>query len=154
MFQCPPEFWQDAEHEISLNTGFRLYMSLIVPVLLYACETWTITKDGLDRLQAFHMRCQRQILNIRWFDKDKNTDIFHHSKLPHIGDLIQQRRHAHFGHVVHMNQLSPAHLSLKLSRNISMNRRVPLGWKRPRSRPCSTWISQLKKDTSVPAATA
>ena len=54
-----------------LATKLRLYMTLIVPMLLYASETWTSTKVNLNHLQAFHMRCQRRILGVRWFNKSR-----------------------------------------------------------------------------------
>ena len=58
---------------LSITTKLRLYMTLIVPILLYASEAWTVNKIDLDRLQAIHMRCQRRILGLRWFDKIKNV---------------------------------------------------------------------------------
>ena len=47
---------------LALQRKIRLYMSLIVPILLYASETWTMTKADTAHLQAFHMRCQRRYL--------------------------------------------------------------------------------------------
>ena len=41
-----------------------------------------------------------------------------HTGLPHIGDLIQKRRHALFGHIVRMDPQAPAHVALKLFRDI------------------------------------
>ena len=72
-------------------------------MLLYASETWTSSKVDLNHLQAFHMRCQRRILGVRWFHKIKNVDITRRTGLPHIGDLIQKRRQALFGHVARMD---------------------------------------------------
>ena len=63
-------------------------MTLFVPMLLYASKTWASTKADLNHLQAFHMRCQRRILSVRWFHKIKNGDITRRTGLPHIGDLI------------------------------------------------------------------
>ena len=100
-------------------------MTLIVPILLYAYETWTVNKVDLDRLQAFHMRCQRRILGVRWFDKIKNVTISSRTGLPPIGDMLHDRRHSLFGHVVRMDPLSPANQALMLCRDISMNRRLP-----------------------------
>ena len=77
--------------QLTLHTKLRLYMSLIVPILLYASETWTTTKVDLNHLQAFHMRCQRQILGIRWFHKIRNVEVAPRTGLPHIGDLIDTR---------------------------------------------------------------
>ena len=42
---------------LSLATNLRMYITLIVPILLYTSETWTLNKIDLDCLHAFHMRC-------------------------------------------------------------------------------------------------
>ena len=126
-------------------------MTLIVPMLLYASETWTSSKVDLSHLQTFHVRCQTRILGVRWFHKIKNIDITRRTR--HIGDLIQKRRHALFGHVVRMDPQAPAHVALKLCRDIAMGRRVPLGWRSPRGRPRSTWSDQLKKDRGKSVST-
>jgi len=126
-------------------------MTFVVPILLYASETWTSTNVDLTHLQAFHMRCQRRILGVRWFHKIKNADISRRTGLPHIGDLVQKRRQALLGHVVCMDP--DAHVSLKLCRDIAMGRRIPLGWKRPQGRPRTSWSDQLKKDRGKPVST-
>ena len=144
--------WSQAR--LSLSTKLRLYTTLIVPILLYASETWTINQADLDRLQAFHMRCQRRILGVRWFDRVKNVTISNRTKLPPIGDMITSRRHSLFGHVVRMDPSSPANQALMLWRDISMDRRLPADWKRPRGRPRSTWVGHIKKDGGVPLSTA
>jgi hypothetical protein len=48
------------QSRLLLTTKLRLYMPLIVPILLYASETWTSTKADLNHQQAIHidhMRC-------------------------------------------------------------------------------------------------
>ena len=134
-------------------TKLRLYMTLFMPMLLYASETWPSTKVDLNHLQAFHMRCLRRILGVRWFHKIKNVDITRRTGLPHIGDLIQKRMHALFGHVALMNPQAPAHVALKLCRNIAMGRRVPLGWKRPGVDRALLCLIKLKKDIGKPVST-
>ena len=101
------------QSHLLLATKLRLYMTLIVPMLLIASETWISTKADLNYLQAFHTRYQRRFLGVRWFHKIKNADIVRRTGLPHIRDLIQKRRHALFGHVVLMDPQAPAHVSLK-----------------------------------------
>ena len=44
---------------------------------------------------------------------------------PHIGDLIQKRRHALFGPVARMDPQASAHVALKLCRDIVMGRSLP-----------------------------
>src|SRR6201995_4992747 len=112
---------------LSHKTRLRLYMTLVVPILLYAFETWTLTKQDRARVQAFHMRCQRQILGIYWHDKVTNREVTRRTGLTPIGDLIQKRRHSLFGHAVGMSSSAPAHMALRLSSNASMGRRIPTG---------------------------
>ena len=142
------------QRHLSLPTKLRLYNTLVLPVLLYASETWTTTKLDLARLQAFHMRSQRYILGVRWQDHVSNAEIYARTRLSHIGSTIQARRHSLFGHVVRLPPTVPSNAILRLCRDVSMNRRVPVGWRRPRGRPRDTWVSQLKRDTGVPIATS
>ena len=133
----------------SLSTKLRLYTSLVLSVLLYASETWTVNKADLEHLQTFHMRCQRRILGVRWFHKIRNTEIARRTSLPQIGDILQLRRHSLIGHVVRMEQQAPAHMMLRLCRDMTLGRRIPPGWKRPRGRPRTTWVGQLRKNWAV-----
>jgi len=68
---------------------------------------------------------------------------------PHIGQFIQAQRHSLFGHVVRLHSSVPCNAILRLTRDISMSRRIPPGWRRPRGRPRPSWTSQLKKDTGT-----
>jgi len=63
------------QRHLSLSTKLRLYTTLVLPVLLYDSETWNATKLDLAHLQAFHMRCQRQILRVCWQDHVTNSPI-------------------------------------------------------------------------------
>jgi len=57
--------------------------------VLYASGTSTVKKLDLAHLQAFHMRCQRRILGVRWQDYVTNKAIHKRTSQPHIGQLIQ-----------------------------------------------------------------
>ena len=49
----------------------RLYKTLVVPVLLYGCETW-IMNNGDDRgVEVFYNKCLRRILQIQWQDRGR-----------------------------------------------------------------------------------
>ena len=137
--------WKQAH--LSLGTKLRLYSTLILPVLLYGSETWTLNKYEISRLEAFHMQCQRRILNIRWFNHVRNADVTLRTGLASIESRIRRMRHSLFGHVVRLNPDAPAHQVLALHRDISMARRIPTGWRRPSARPRTTWLDHIKADT-------
>ena len=46
--------------------------SLVTPIFLYACESWTLTAELKIRIQAVEMRCYRKIVRISY--KDHVTD--------------------------------------------------------------------------------
>ena len=65
--------WSDKH--ISLSSKIRLIRSLVTSVLLYACETWTLTVDILKKLQATEMRCFRKLLGISYRDHITNDAV-------------------------------------------------------------------------------
>ena len=49
---------------LALPTKIRVYEILVLPILLYVCETWIVLAADKPRLEAFHMKCQRQMSRI------------------------------------------------------------------------------------------
>ncbi|PIK48870.1 putative melanophilin [Apostichopus japonicus] len=47
---------------LNLSTKFRLYKSLVVSILLYGCETWTLLAESERRIQTFETRCLSKLL--------------------------------------------------------------------------------------------
>ena len=45
-------------------------------VLLYGCETWTLTNNMLKRLDGTYNRILRMVLDIHWSSKIKNTLLY------------------------------------------------------------------------------
>ena len=43
---------------IRLDTKLKVYRSVVLPTLLYACETWTVYQPHAKRLDHFHTSCQ------------------------------------------------------------------------------------------------
>jgi hypothetical protein len=60
---------------MSFRIKFRLYRSLVVSILLYGCETWTLLVDMERRLQAFETKCLRTLLRISYLDRKTNNFV-------------------------------------------------------------------------------
>jgi len=78
--------WRD--QGLSLSTKTRIYQTLVVSVLLYASETWTLLSADVKTLEAFHMKYQRQILRIRWQDHVRNDEVAAHTGLRPVMESI------------------------------------------------------------------
>ena len=128
---------------LSLVTKLRIYQTCVVPVLLYGSDTWVLLSTDTSRLQAFHMRCQRRVLGVKWQDKVTNVAVSEQTCLPPITELINKRRSSLFGHVVRLSERTPAHRALRLAVDVRSNGPPSPSWRRPRGRPRDTWIKPL-----------
>ena len=60
------------------NTTLRrakLYKTLVIPVLLYGCETWKMNKGDDRAVDVFDNKCLRRILQIQWQDHASNEEL-------------------------------------------------------------------------------
>ena len=46
---------------ISLSTKIRLVKAMVSPVVMYGCESWTIKKVELRKIDAFELWCWRRL---------------------------------------------------------------------------------------------
>ena len=131
---------------------FGCFYVLVVSVLLYASETWTLLAADVKTLEAFHMKCQRQILRIRWQDHVRNDEVAAHTGLRPVMESTRRRREAIFGHVARMSPNIPAHQALRLQVETSLGRRPDRDWVRSSGRPRNRWMDQLRQDHQRPPA--
>ena len=79
-----------------------VYKACVLSILLYGSEAWTTYARQEKRLNVFHMRNLRRILNITWQEKIPNADILARANVPSIFTLLKQRRLRWLGHVRRM----------------------------------------------------
>ena len=52
--------------DITLQRKFYIVKSMVFPVVMYRCETWTIKKAEHQRIDAFELWCWRRLLRVPW----------------------------------------------------------------------------------------
>src|SRR6478672_2404518 len=60
---------------IRVDRRKRLVKTLVWPVVLYGCETWTMRKKEINRLNAFEMWVWRRMGKVSWIDKRTNEQV-------------------------------------------------------------------------------
>jgi len=60
-------------------------------IVCHCAETWTLLAAEMKTLQAFHIRCQQQIVDIRWWAHISNAEVLLRSGLSAIGDILRHR---------------------------------------------------------------
>ena len=61
--------------DITLLTKVCLIKAVVFPVVMYGCESWTITKAEHRRIDAFELRCWTKLLRVPWTEKRSNQSI-------------------------------------------------------------------------------
>ena len=61
--------------DIALPTKVLLVKTMVFPVVMYGCESWTIKKAEHQRIDAFELWCWRRLLRIPWTASRSNQSI-------------------------------------------------------------------------------
>ena len=61
--------------DITLPTKVHLTKAMIFPVVMYACESWTIKKAERQTTDAFELWCWRRLLQVPWTARRSNQSI-------------------------------------------------------------------------------
>ena len=59
--------------DITLPTKVHLVKAMVFPVVMYACESWTIKKAKCQRIDAFELWCWRRLLRVPWTTRDPTS---------------------------------------------------------------------------------
>jgi hypothetical protein len=94
---------------IPKNLKIKIYKTVILPVVLYGCETWSLTLGEEHRLRVFENRVLRKIFGPKRED-DGSWRKLHKDELhslyssPNIVRVIKSRRMRWAGHVARIRE--------------------------------------------------
>jgi hypothetical protein len=127
---------------LSKNVKIKIYRTIILPVVLYDCESWSLTLREDCRLRVFENRVLRRIFGPK---RDEvtgewrrlyNKELYALYSSPHIIQVMKSRRLRWAGHVAHMGERRGAYRALVGK---------PEG-RRPLGRPKRRWEDNIKMD--------
>jgi hypothetical protein len=127
---------------LSKNVKTRIYKAITLPVVLYGCETWSLTLRNEHRPRVFGNRVLRRIFGPKRDEVTGGWRKLHNEELrdlfsaPSIIRMIKSRRMRWAGHVARMGEKKNAYRLLvgKPEGNRSLGR--------PRRR----WVDNIKMD--------
>ena len=61
--------------DITLPTKACVVKAMVLPVVMYGCESWIIKKAERQRIDAFELLCWRRLLRVPWTAKRSNQPI-------------------------------------------------------------------------------
>ena len=127
---------------LSKDLKIKIYRTIILPVVLYGRETWSLTLREERKLRVFENMVLRRIFGPRRDEVMGEWRRLHNEELndlyssPNIARLIKSRRMRWAGHVARMGEERGAY-------------RVLVGkpeGKRPLGRPRHRWVDNIRMD--------
>ena len=67
--------------DITLPTKVCLVKSMVFPVVMYGCESWTINNAECQRIETLELWCWRRLLRVPWTARRSNQSILRKSVL-------------------------------------------------------------------------
>ena len=137
-------FWKS--RSISFNTKIKLFRSLVLSILLYGCESWTMTAETTKRIQTFETKCFRRLLGISW--KEHKSNDFVRSQVAQLAGpqepllaLVKRRKLSWFGHLIRHDALPKTVLQGTLEGG------------RRRGRQTKSWMDNIREWTRMDSPT-
>ena len=127
---------------LSKKLKIKIYRTIILPVVLYGCKTWSLTLREERRLRVFENRVLRRVSGLKRDEvtgewrKLHNEELSDLYSLPNIVRVVKSRKMRWAGHVARMGEGGGVH-------------RVLVGkpeGKRPLGRPRRRWEDNIKMD--------
>ena len=85
--------------DITLPTKVHLVKTIVFPVVIYGCESWTIKKAEHQRIDAFELWCWRRLSRVPWTARTSNQCILQEiSPECSLEGLILKLKLQYFGH--------------------------------------------------------
>ena len=84
-----------------MSTKIHLVKAMVFPVVMYRCESWTIKKAELRRIDAFELWCWRRLLRVPWTARRSNQSILKEiSPGCSLEGLMLKLKLQYFGHLM------------------------------------------------------
>ena len=85
--------------DIPLTTKVHLVKVIILPVVIYGCESWTVKKAERRRIDAFVLWCWRRLFRVPWTARRSNQFILKEiSPGCSLEGLLLKLKLQYFGH--------------------------------------------------------
>ena len=87
--------------DITLPTKFRLVKAMVLPVVMYGCESQTVKKAEHRKIDAFELWCWRRLLRVPWTARRSNQSILKEiSPGCSLGGLMLKLKLQYLGHLM------------------------------------------------------
>ena len=125
-----------------LTSRSCMFTVLIIPVLLYNCALWALSRKLSESLDVWQRRKLRFLLGVTYPHRISNNNLYKQSNQVPISSICRRRRLLWLGHVIREGPGAASYKALQLAFNID-------DIKRSRGRPLRRWIDNINDDLKL-----
>ena len=116
--------------DITLPTKVHLVKAMVFPVVMYGCESWSITQAESQRIDAFELWCWRRLLRVPWTARRSNQSVLKEiSPQCSLEGLMLKLKLQYFGHLLRRAD--------SLENTLMLRKTKGRGW------PKMTWLDDI-----------
>ena len=86
--------------DVILPTKVHLVKAMVLPVVMYGCESWTIKKASSEELMLFNLWCWRRLLRVPWTARRAHQSIKEISPEDSLEGLMLKLKLQYSGHLM------------------------------------------------------
>jgi hypothetical protein len=125
--------------DVSLATKIKIIKTMVFPVTMYGCESWTIKQADRRKIDAFELWCWRRLLRVPWTEKRTNKSVLQEIKPEcSLEASMVKLKLSYFGHIMRRQESLEKEIMLGM-----------VGGKRRRGRQKKRWIDTIKEDANL-----
>ena len=125
--------------DIALPTKVHIVKTMVFPVVMYGCESWTVKKAECRRIDALELWCWRRLLRVPWTARRSNQSILKEiSPGCSLEVMMLKLKLQYFGHL--MQRIDSLEKTLMLG---------GIGGKRRRGRQRMRWLDGITDSMDV-----
>ena len=122
--------------DITLPTKACLVKSMVFPVVMCGCASWTVKKAEHRRIDVFELWCWRRLLRVPWTARRSNQSIL--KEILSLEGMMLKLKLQYFGHL--MRRVDSLEKTLILGE---------IGGRRRRGRPRMRWLDGIMDSMDV-----
>ena len=87
--------------DITFLTEVHLVKAMVLPIVMYGCESWTVKKAERQRIDSFELWCWRRCWRVPWTARRSNQSILKEiSREYSLEGLMLKLKLQFFGHLI------------------------------------------------------
>ena len=87
--------------DITLSTKVHLVKAMVFAVVMYGCESWTIKRAEVQKIDAFELWCWRRLSRVSWTTRRSNQSILKEISPEYsLEGLMLKLNLQYFGHLM------------------------------------------------------